>query len=159
MNPLTGAALVNNQINPALFSPQALALVKYLPVSTDPAGFISYQIPSQVSDNEFVTRVDYTINPKNTLYGRYFIDGYQAPPFFNPSNILVTSQSGNFQRVQSVTVGEDYVISSKLVNSAHLTLSRRRNNRGFAANDINANTLGVNVYQYVPNGLYPYRVE
>ena len=154
VNPLTGAALVNNQINPALFSPQALALVKYLPVSTDPAGFISYQIPSQVSDNEFVTRVDYTINPKNTLYGRYFIDGYQAPPFFNPSNILVTSQSGNFQRVQSVTVGEDYVISSKLVNSAHLTLSRRRNNRGFAANDINANTLGVNVYQYVPNGLY-----
>ncbi len=154
VNPLTGAPLVNNQINPNLFNKQALALVKYLPVSTDPAGFISYQIPSQIADNEFVTRVDYTINPKNTLYGRYFIDGYQAPPFYNASNILVTSQSGNFQRVQSVTVGEDYVISSKLVNSAHLTLSRRRNNRGFAANDINANDLGVNVYQYVPNGLY-----
>ncbi len=154
VNPLTGAALVNNKINPALFNPQALALVKYLPVSTDSAGFISYQIPSQVSDNQFVSRVDYTINPKNTLYGRYFIDGYQAPPFFDPTNILVTSQSGNFQRVQSVTVGEDYAATSKLVNSAHLTLSRRRNNRGFAANDINANTLGVNMYQYVPNGLY-----
>ena len=154
VNPLTGAALVNNQINPALFSKQALALVKYLPVSSDPAGFISYQIPSQVSDNEFVTRVDYTINAKNTLYGRYFIDGYQAPPFFDTKNILVTSQSGNFQRVQSLAVGEDYAISSKLVNSTHLTLSRRRNNRGFAASDINANNLGVDVYQYVPNGLY-----
>ena len=154
VNPLTGVPLVNNQINPALFSPQALALVKYLPVSTDPAGFISYQIPSQVSDNQFVTRVDYTINPKNTLYGRYFIDGYQSPPFFFPSNILVTSQSGNFQRVQSGTLGEDYAISSKLVNSAHVTLSRRRNNRGFASDDINAQTLGVDAYQAVPNGLF-----
>ncbi len=154
VNPLTGAALVNNRINPALFSPQAVALTKYFPVSTDPAGFISYQIPSQISDNEFVTRVDYTINAKNTFFGRYFIDGYQAPPFFDPANILVTSQSGNFQRVQSLVIGEDYAISPKLVNSARMTLSRRRNNRGFAANDINANNLGVNVYQYVPNGLY-----
>jgi hypothetical protein len=30
---------------------------------------------------------------------------------------------------------------------------RRRNNRGYAANDINAATLGVNLYQAVPNGL------
>lgn len=154
VNPLTGAPLVNNRINPALFSKQSLALVKYLPVSTDPLGFISYQIPSVTSDNQFVTRVDYTINAKNTLYGRYFIDGYQATAFFDPTNILVTSQSGNIQRVQSVTVGEDYAISSKLVNSAHLTLSRRRNNRGFADNDINASTLGVDAYQGLPNGLY-----
>ncbi len=154
VNPLTGAPLPNNHIDPSLFNKQALALVKYLPVSTDPLGFISYQIPSQTSDNQFVTRVDYTVNPKNTLYGRYFIDGYQAPPFFDPTNILVTSQSGNFQRVQSVTLGEDYAISSKLVNSAHLTLSRRRNNRGFSPSDINANTLGVNIYQGFPNGLF-----
>jgi hypothetical protein len=156
VNPLTGAPLVGNKINPALFSAQALALVKYLPTSSvlDNLGTVSYQIPLQTSDNEFVTRVDYTLNAKNNLYGRYFIDGYQAPPFFQASNILVTSQSGNYQRVQSFTLGEDYSISAKTVNSAHITISRRRNNRGFAANDINAATLGVNDYQYVPNGLY-----
>jgi hypothetical protein len=39
------------------------------------------------------------------------------------------------------------------VNAAHVTLLRRVNNRGYAASDINAATLGVNLYQAVPNGL------
>ena len=154
VNPLTGAALPNNQISPSLFSPQAVALAKYLPQTTAANGLVSYAIPLQTSDNSFVTRVDYTINPKNNLYARYFIDGYQAPAFFQPTNILVTTQSGNSQRVQSFTMGEDFAISSRSVNSAHITVSRRRNNRGYAATDINANTLGINMYQYVPNGLY-----
>jgi hypothetical protein len=154
VNPLTGAILPNNQINPSLFSPQALALAKYLPQTTAATGQVSYAIPLQTSDNSFVTRVDYTINQKNNLYGRYFIDGYQAPAFFQPTNILVTTQSGNSQRVQSFTMGEDFALSSKAVNSAHITVSRRRNNRGYAATDINATTLGITMYQYVPNGLY-----
>ena len=78
------------------YNPQALALLKYLPpinpsYDTDECGEVSYAIPSAVSDNQFVTRVDYTINPKNNLYGRYFIDGYQAPAFFSPTNILITT--------------------------------------------------------------------
>jgi hypothetical protein len=155
VNPLTNAPLPGNQINPALFSPQAVALAKYLPQSSAPTtGQVSYAIPLQTSDNSFVTRVDYTINTKNNLYARYFIDGYQAPAFFSPTNILITTQSGNSQRVQSFTMGEDFAITSKAVNSAHVTVSRRRNNRGYAANDINATTLGINMYQYVPNGLY-----
>ncbi len=154
VNPLTGAALPNNQISTTYFSPQALALAKYLPAAGDALGTASYQIPLLTSDNQFVTRVDYTLNPKNNLFGRYFIDGYQAPPFYFPNNILVTTQSGNFQRVQSFVFGEDFSISAKTVNSAHITVSRRRNNRGFAPNDINAATVGVNDYQAVPNGLY-----
>jgi hypothetical protein len=154
VNPLTGAALTNNMINPALFNPQALALVKYLPTTTAANGSVSYQIPSQTADNQFVTRVDWTLNPKNNLYGRYFIDGYQAPAFYSPTNILITTQSGNSERVQSFTLGEDYALSSKVVNSAHITLSRRRNNRGYAPNDINASNLGVTDFQAVPNGLY-----
>ena len=67
----------------------------------------------QNSDNQFVTRVDYTINAKNNLYGRYFLDGYQFPAFFSPNNILITTQSGNIERVQSFTLGEAYTFSSK----------------------------------------------
>jgi hypothetical protein len=154
VNPLTGTTLVGNQINPALFSKQALALAKYLPTAQDALGTVQYQIPLKQSDNQFVTRFDYTLNQRNNLYARYFIDGFQQPPYYFPSNILVTTQSGNSQRVQSLLLGEDFTINSRMVNSAHLTLSRRRNNRGFAANDINAGNLGINLYQAVPNGLY-----
>ncbi len=112
-------------------------------------------MPSRLrwSDNQFVTRVDYTINPKNNLFGRYFIDGYQAPAFFSPTNILITTASGNLQRVQSLTVGEEYTINSNTVNSAHISATRRRNNRGYNPAVINLTTLGVNVYQAEPNGL------
>ena len=100
-----------------------------------------------------MTREDLTINAKNQLYGRYFIDGYQFPAYFSPTNILITTQSGNIERVQTFTMGEVYTISPNVVNSAHISILRRVNNRGYAPNDINAATLGVNVYQVVPNGL------
>ncbi|MGB6690770.1 MAG: carboxypeptidase regulatory-like domain-containing protein [Terracidiphilus sp.] len=159
VDPLTGATLPGDKYptRPA-YIPQSLALEKYLPainpaVDTLGCGLVSYSIPSQNFDNQFVTRVDWTITPKNNFYGRYFIDGYQAPAFFSPTNILITTQSGNIERVQTLTMGEADAVSPNFVNSAHVTLMRRVNNRGYAANDINANTLGVDMYQAVKNGL------
>jgi hypothetical protein len=132
--------------------------MKYLPaidpkVDTNNCGLVSYSIPLQQYDNEFVTRVDYTINSKHSLYGRYFIDGYQAPSFFSPTNILITTQSGNWQRTQSFTMAENWTVTPTLVNSAHITVLRRRNNRGYAPNDINASNLGITLYQAETNGL------
>ena len=159
VDPLTGATLVSNKYaTPPTYNAQALNLLKYLPV-IDPGfdvsdcGAVKYAIPSIISDNQFVTRVDYTINAKHNLYARYFIDGYQAPAFFSPTNILITTQSGNIQRVQSFIVGESWAISPRTVNTAHLTISRRKNIRGYAANDINVSNIGVDLYQAVPNGL------
>jgi hypothetical protein len=89
-------------------------LQKYLPPDvvggTDGpnCGFVSYAIPYKVTDNQFVTREDFTINSKNNLYGRYFVDGYQFPAYFSPTNILITTQSGNIERVQTFTLGEIY---------------------------------------------------
>ncbi len=159
VDPLTGVALPGD-VYPSTptFNAQALALQKYLPVidpkiDTKGCGFVTYSIPYQTFDNQFVTRVDYTINSKNNLYGRYLVDGYQQPAFFSPTNILITTQSGNIERVQSFTMGEAYTASPNLVNNAHLTILRRVDNRGYAANDINAKTLGVDIYQAIPNGL------
>ena len=159
VDPLTGAALPGNKYaaRPA-FNAQALALQKYLPkidpsYDTNNCGFVAYSIPLQQNDNQFVTRVDYTISSKQNLYGRYFIDGYQAPAFYSPSNILITTQSGNIQRVQNFTLGDAYTFSPNLVNAAHVSVMRRRNDRGYNENDINANTLGVNLYQASKVGL------
>jgi hypothetical protein len=159
VDPLTGAKLVNN-IYPTkpTYNAQSLKLLSYLPaidpsIDTSNCGLVKYSIPLQTADNSFVTRVDWTINPKNNLYGRYFIDGFQQPAFFYPTNILVTTQAGLSQRVQSFTLGEAYTINPRIVNTAHITLLRRRNNRGYAANNINATTLGVTLWQGQPNGL------
>ncbi|HEX3969643.1 MAG TPA: carboxypeptidase-like regulatory domain-containing protein [Edaphobacter sp.] len=159
VDPLTDAKLVGNKYpSKPTYNPQALALIKFLPaidptVDVNGCGLVSYSIPSVQSDNQFVSRVDWTISPKHNFYGRYFIDGFQSPAFFSPTNILITTQSGNLQRVQSLTLGEAWTINSRMVNTAHATWLRRRNNRGYADSDINATTLGVNLYQGEPNGL------
>ena len=83
VNPQTGALLPNNQIDLGYFNASALALVKYLPQATNACGLVTFAIPNQIAENQFVTRVDSTINAKNSLYGRYWLDGYQKPAFYS----------------------------------------------------------------------------
>ncbi len=98
---------------PEYFCLKRTALEKFLPATTDPCGAVTYAIPSQVAENQFVTRGDWTINSKNTLSGRYLVDGYQAPAFFSPTNVLLTTQAGNVERVQSLTLSETYIVTPK----------------------------------------------
>ncbi|MDR3414275.1 MAG: carboxypeptidase-like regulatory domain-containing protein [Formivibrio sp.] len=158
LDPLTGIALVGNKYagtpgvtwNP---SPAALKLVKYLPATTDPGGKVTYAIPSQVRENQFVTRVDANLSANNSLYARYFLDGYQFPAFYSPTNILITTSAGNSERAQSLTLGETYIMSKNLVNSAHATVMRRRDDRGPNAGGINSSSVGVNIYDMTTIGM------
>ena len=161
VDPLTGNIVPNNIYTTApTWNPVSLALDKYLPTivplpdGSDLCGHVLYAIPSENFDKQFVTRVDYKIGPNDQLYGRYLLDSYQLPSFFFPTNILVTTQSGNpEQRVQTGTVGENHLFTSSLLNSAHIALLRRRNDRGYNPSDINACTLGDGITCAVPTGL------
>jgi len=161
-DPVTGALLAANKYPTGTspkFNASALALLGYLPKVTpladgsDACGHVAYAIPNLLNDKQLVTRVDYTINAKNNLYGRYFLDGYQSPAPYSPNNILYTTQSGNVERVQSITLGENWTVNSRTVNSIHLSVTRRVNKRGYNPADINLGTLGVTAFQLVPNGL------
>ena len=154
-DPLSGNPIPGNKYaTTPSYNASALAIVKLLPTPTDQCGTYVYTVPTITRDNQFVSRVDWNVSSKHNFFGRYFIDGYQQPAVYNPSNILVTTQSGNIERFQSLTFGENWALSSRTVNSAHITLSRIRNNRGYAAAAPNATAFGINVYQYSPAGLY-----
>lgn len=153
LNPQTGAVLPGNKISTSYFNATALALAKYLPAATNAAGLVTYAIPSNVTENQFVTRVDATLTPNNSLYGRYFLDGYKSLAFYSPTNILITYTPGNEERAQGFTLGETYILSKSLVNSAHATVTRRRDNRGPAASGINSGTLGINMYDMTTVGM------
>ena len=149
LDPLTGNPLPGNAYAaPPTYNPSALALQKYLPAisplpdGSDVCGHVFYTTPNANFDKQFITRMDYTINPTNHLYGRYMLDSYQLPSDFSPTNILITASNGNpEQRVQTGTIGEDHTFSSNLVNSAHITILRRLNHRGYNPNDISACSL------------------
>jgi len=153
LNPQTGAILPGNQISTTYFNSTALALAKYLPTAADATGVVHYAIPSNVKENQFVTRVDATITPNNSLYGRYFLDGYSSLAYYSPTNILITYTPGNEERAQGFTLGETYLITKNFVNSAHATVTRRRDNRGPAASGINSGTLGISMYDMTTVGM------
>jgi len=151
IDPLTGLAFTNNQIPTSRFNQQALNLIKLIPLSTDPCGKVTYGIPRTGDEQQVIGRVDWAQSAKNNIYGRYFIDDYNNPAFYDGTNLLTTTQYGNTQRVQTFTLGDTYTISTTTLNSFHATWTRRRNNRGSPPNDINPSTLGINTPSPVPN--------
>jgi len=164
-DPNTGALLPGNKYPaPPTYNAQALAMEAHLPsinpaVDTNNCGLVKFAIPSVVTDNQFVTRVDYTITPRNNLFGRYMIDGYQAPSFYFPGGsmsnggVLVTfSAPGNIERVQTAVVGEAFTLKPNLVNSFHVSAAKRVNLRQ-SAPGINGDTIGISQYDELPTGL------
>jgi hypothetical protein len=151
LDPLTGLAFTNNQIPTTRFNQQALNLLKLIPLATNPCGKITYGIPTTGDEQQVIGRMDWVQSAKHNLYGRYFIDDYNNPAYYDGTNLLTTAAYGNTQRAQTFTLGDTYAISNTTLNSFHATWTRRRNNRGSPPNDINPSTLGINVPTPVPN--------
>ena len=149
------APFAGNMINPTTFDPASVKLFSggYVPISTDPCGLLNYAIPAIDNENQEIGRIDYIFNAKHNLYGRYFIDDFQAPPPFDIHNLVLTQTPGNWERAQSLTIGDNFTITSSLVNSFHATASRRRDNRGVNPGDINPGTLGSSMYVNIPDFL------
>ena len=162
-DPLTGAAIPGNKYaTTPTFNSSALALAKYLPSSSSAAdvasydpncGTVKFSIPTEFYDNQFVTREDWTVNAKNNFYARYMIDGYQAPSFFSPTDVLITFQApGNYERVQTATAGLATTFTANLINSVHISGTKRVDNRT-SAPGINGNSVGITMYNQVPSNL------
>jgi hypothetical protein len=151
INPNTGQHFPNDQVSPSLFSAQALALLKYIPISTDPCGKLTYGIPSPSNETQYIGRADWARSVKDSLFARYFIVNFSNPPFFNGTNALTTTLPGTEQRGQSLVLGDTYTLSTSLVNSIHLTGSRFRNNRTAASNFFSPPAVGINIASFVPN--------
>jgi hypothetical protein len=148
VDPTTGQPLPNQKIPVSRFDPASLALAKLLPTNTDACGKTSYGIPVQSNESQYVARVDWVISPRQSLYGRYFLDGYNLAAFYNPQDILVTSVAGNSERAQTFVLGHTFTIDAATVNSFHFTVGRRRDDRGPNQNGVSAASLGVtNLYQ------------
>jgi len=152
VNPATGAPFANDQVSPSMYNQQALNLLKYVPLTSNPCGEITYAIPEPQREDQYIGRVDWNQSTKNSLFGRYFFADYKSPAAFN-NDFLLTTQRGVLDRSQSATVGDNYSISPNTLNSAHLTWTRLAITRGPAANMKNLSDFGVNIFQAVPNAI------
>jgi Carboxypeptidase regulatory-like domain/TonB dependent receptor len=115
---------VPNQVNPALFSPGALAIAKSLPLGTTPSSGLTYYVqpPQIIRQNENTSRLDYDINPSQRLFLRSFLYNYTVPGATIPGNLLA-GITGDFGTYLNLAVGHTWTISPSLVNSATLSWS------------------------------------
>jgi hypothetical protein len=144
VDPASGAPLPNDYISPGRFDPAALAFMKYLPVAAaNPCGKISYGVPVIYNARQYVSRADWTINSKHSLYGRYLQDNYSQPAPFTPTNYLYTTTLGVLQRAQTFVLGDTYTISPSMLNSFHFTFGRKAVARFPNSNGIDPAKLGV----------------
>ena len=150
-DPLTGNPFPNNLVPTSRFVPQALALAKYLPVSTNPCGQVTYGIPNPSNENQYIGRADWIQSSKNTIFTRYFILNFNNPPLFDGTNGLTTTLAGQGVRSQSAVVGDNYTFTPTTFNSFRVTFSRMRDNRNAAPNLFTLASAGVNIFQYDPH--------
>jgi hypothetical protein len=144
-NPATGTVFPGSQVPVSLFNAQALALLKYIPVSSNPCGTIVYAVPNPQEENQYLGRVDWTVSSKQTFFYRYFWTGLNNPAPSLNGDLLLTSRAGALDQSQSGIIGDTYTFSPTAINSAHLSLTRQVVNRTNAPDAINPTKVGINV--------------
>jgi hypothetical protein len=152
-DPTTGAPFPNGVIPTSRFDPASVKLMAYLPTAQTGCGQVTYGIPQVQDEDQVIGRIDYMRSDKQAIFGRYYINDYNSPAFWNAKNILWTTIPGNVIRSQSMTLGDTYSISPTVVNSAHATFTRMRNDRGESSDQIDASTLGVKSFVPVPHDI------
>ncbi|MBZ5502174.1 MAG: TonB-dependent receptor [Acidobacteriia bacterium] len=110
-------------------SPIIKQLETYLPTPTNPCGTYNYQRPNSYTENQGLARIDYHLNNKNTIFGRYFITNLTQPPGApnlpaSQGGLLIAAIDGAADRVQSLTLGDTYLIGTNMVNSFRATGNR-----------------------------------
>jgi Carboxypeptidase regulatory-like domain len=142
------APYANNRVEPSLFNPIAVKIINQLPVATDPCGRITYAIPDNNDEQQTVARLDWQATSDQRFFGRYYIANYDRAPAYDEQNLLLTTGSGLGldNRVQTLSVGDDYVLTSKLVSATRFAVARSRIHRSQGEGLDTYTTLGSNVW-------------
>jgi hypothetical protein len=143
-----GGPFVNNKIDPKLFDPVAVKMVSYLPTTTDPCGQITYGAVNPINDKQWVTKIDYTLNEKHSIFGR-ILSTYEDN--LSPQDQQVLGRGINrHDRNYAVTLGSTYLLTPTTVNAFRISVSEVRQNSTAANLGFDMSSLGSKVYDYTP---------
>jgi hypothetical protein len=148
-NKTLAAPFSGNKISPTQFNQSALAVLKFVPVSTDPCGKLTYGLVNNNREYQVIGRIDYNLSQKHSIYGRYFIGNYSNPVSWDGKNVLLANKTGVADQAQTFTLGDTYTINPTTISSFHGTLIRTRADRVmvpyFSPKDV-----GVSAFSPIP---------
>ena len=152
-----GAPFVNNQLDPSLVSQAAKNIAAKLPTGTGPCGATFYGNPVHENDYQGIGRVDYQLNEKHSIFGRYLATKQQvAVPYTLSGDLLSTATStaanasyadGSDNLATAVTLGDTYLFNATTVNSFRAALNRA-GSQILTPNFFTPQSVGINVYAF-----------
>ena len=148
------APFVNNRIDPALFSPAALKIAARLPKTDNACGELTYGQRTIEDQKQVVTKIDYQVSPKHSLFGRYLYATSDSPSSykFTPDNVL-NANSGKKARAHAFAAGSTYLISPTTVNAFRLSYTMERTWTS-TSEFFGPEEVGIKVYgAYVPKAV------
>ncbi|MGB7265555.1 MAG: carboxypeptidase regulatory-like domain-containing protein, partial [Terracidiphilus sp.] len=128
------------------FDKASLALLNYIPVANANGTPFSYLQPNSQNYNEFIGRYDQELTSKDRLTARYFLDKFHLVGVLDPKNYL-TYQDQSDILYQNAMASETHTFNDHLLNSFIVSYQRESSIRGPLPGGIDADTLGVNVWQ------------
>ena len=150
--PITLAApFVNNVVPQSLMDPIALKIAKLLPTNIlNDCGLINYATGENQNQYQVPVKVDYTASAKNSMFARYMISNNETPIQWDPNNPLFTgSTTGQQNTIQSVVLGDTYVINPSMVSSTHIGADRGYNPR-FIPSFHTPGDFGIPITPFIP---------
>ena len=152
------APYVNNVLPQSMVSPQALAMSNFklstgqkaFPIGPDPCGLTTYAQVANQNEHMGLAKIDYQLNSKQSIFGRYFVTHSLVPSTFTGNELSVVL-AGTDDEVNSLVLGHTYIIGPNTLNSFRATLDREIINK-FQIPILNAPDIGVQgVYQPLPH--------
>ena len=145
------APFVDNRVDPRLFSPAALSLVRRLPGTTNPCGQITFDVTGDRNEKQTIFRADYQAGTRHSIFGRYFVQRYTAPPGYagGEDNVLKTLNQGTDAWSHSTTLGATTVFSSTTVNAVRVAINTS-DLQNYQTPFFSPKDIGANVYSYDP---------
>ncbi|MBZ5577309.1 MAG: TonB-dependent receptor [Acidobacteriia bacterium] len=140
----------NNQISPALLDPVSVNILNTIPASGDPCGRTNYAQVANQDEDLVVSKVDYQINTKQSLFGRFYSAKLNQSSTYDGKNPLSIASYGFNDLDYGLTLGHTFVISPTLVNSLRVGANRTNiakvpdQYKSFGALGANVSPLGGN---------------
>jgi outer membrane receptor protein involved in Fe transport len=105
-------------------------------------------VPDNNDEQQGVMRLDFQATQNQRLFGRYFIANYDRAPAYEGTNLLLTTGSGLGldNRVQTLSLGDDYIVSQNLISATRFAYARSRIHRSQGPELPTWTGLGSNVY-------------
>lgn len=122
-----GSPYPNNQIPTSQINPITAAVLKAgIPAPAPGQNTISFALPNNLDDDQFLVRIDHDISSKHRITGRFFTSQANQEGFLAPGDYF-SALPGAVWRNTTVVGSDTYTISPALVNQALFSFNRTNN--------------------------------